>query len=275
MKKTTFNLILFTIILGCSSSVNDDKQIDNKVEQDTLYDIFRGELVHETEDTLWFEPYENKTLKVRNIFKKGKNYIYQATYKDDTGNTLSDNKIKLIPSGERIQFAPERQDRVTYIYENYKEDSIKLASHTLNPTYQRWVNKAEEGIIENVEKVWIHPMRHNQYKFTEVAPFPEIELPLEIGKQWESTLNINNFFGEWANSSGVSEYEVIKRDSFTLKSGQIECWKIKSKSKFPFGISYLNYKFNKDYGFVELNYKNYKNETLEIRLVLCEDEIEE
>jgi len=257
-------MILF---LGCSNSEKGVNQINEKIEQDTLYDILRGELVHETEDTLWFEPFEKKTPKVRHIFKKGKDYIFQATYKDRNGKILSNSKISIIPSGERISFAPERQDRVTYIYENYQEDSIKLVNHKLNPKYQNWVNKAEEGIIENIEKVWIHPMRQNQYKFTEVSPFPEIELPIEIGKEWESTLNISNAFGEWANTSGVSEYKIIGRDSFYFQNNKIECWKIESKSKFPFGTSFLNYKFNKDYGFVELNYQNYFEENLVVKLV--------
>jgi len=270
MKTTTLKIILLTIILGCSNPRSEVTPIENKFEKDTLYDILRGELVHETEDTLWFEPYEKKILKFRNIFKKGKNYIYQAIYKDENAVILSSSKIKLIPSGERISFAPERQDRITFVYENYKEDSIKLVNHKLNPTFQEWVHKAEEGIIENEEKIWIHPMRQNQYKFTEVAPFPDVKLPLEIGKHWNSNLNINDGWGEWSNTSGISEYKIIGKDSFNLKDIEVECWKIKSNSKFPFGISFLNYKFSEEFGFVELKYENYKKETLEIKLVEIE-----
>ena len=238
--------------------------------RDSLYDITRGELVHETEDTLWFEPYEKKILKYRNIYRKDRNYVYQAIYRDSNGEILSNSKIKLIPSGERISFAPERQDRITYIYDNYKTDSVELSIHPLNIKFQYWVSNAEEGIIENVEKIWIHPMRQNQYKFTEVAPFPEVTFPLEIGKTWESTLNINNGYGDWAYTSGVSEYEVLEKDTISFNNENIEFWEIESKSNFPFGISELNYKFNVNYGFIEMNYKNYANETLDIKMIEVE-----
>lgn len=270
MESSIIILVIILTFSGCNNRSAETSWQKTETSQDTLYDVIRGELVHETEDTIWFEPYESKTLKIRNIYKKGKIYTYKAIYKDSNGKELSNSTIKVIPSSERIAFAPERQDRVTYVYENYEKDSQNLSNHNLNKEYQDWTYTAEEGIIENVERVWIHPMRQNQYKFTEVAPFPDVRLPLELNKTWETTLNIGNSYGEWANSSGISEYEVINKGALTFEDTNIEYWEIKSKSSFPFGVSELNYKFNENLGFIEMKYKNYAGEKLDIKMVEIE-----
>lgn len=257
-------------LVGCQNR-NSGKILKNdELQNDTIYDVLRGELVHETEDTLWFEPYVKKIPKIRRIFRKGKNYVYEAIYRDSNGTILSNSEIKVIPSGERIDFAPERQDRVTYEFKDYKKDKAKLEGSTLNASAEYWVEKQEEGIIENSESVWIHPFRSNQYLFTEVAPFPEIILPLEIGKEWDSNLSIGEGWGEWENTSGNCTYKVVEKSNYLIDSAIIECWLITSNSEYSFGNSKLDYKFNEEFGFVEMNYKNYLNETLDIKMIRVE-----
>lgn len=270
MKTTACKIFLLLLLSACSPSERDENAAENAIVQDTLFDILRGELVKETEDSVWYEPYERKIPKVRKIFKKGRVYTYRAIYRSDNGDTLSDSNIKLIPSGERIEFAPERQDKIIIVFENYRADSVELAQHDLNPSLKDWWSETTEGIIENSERVWMHPIRVNQYKFTEVAPFPEVMFPLTAGDQWDTGLNIHDGWGEWSNTSGRSEYRVVGKDFFTLQDKQTDVWKIKSQAEFPFGKSHLDYKFSSNYGFVEFIYKNYKKETLQIKLIKTE-----
>lgn len=267
-EKIYINFILIFVFVACQS--NNCKPVEREDQNEELFDVIRGELVHETEDTVWFEEYIKKIPKSREIFKKGKNYIYQAKYFDEFGNLLSDNNIKLIPTGKRTDFAPETQDLVIYEFMNYKSDSINLHNRQLNYEMNYWTNESNEGIIENEEEIWIHPMRTNQYKFTEVAPFPEIRLPLEIGKEWESSLNIKDGWGEWSNKTCTNIYKVIRKDSFNLNNNQILSWIVTAKSECPFGESKLEYQFNEKYGFLELKYLNYQKEILEIKMINIE-----
>ena len=253
-------------LIGCQNSNSGGMLETHQIENDTIYDILRGELVHETEDTLWFEPYEKRIPKVRKVFRKGKNYVYEAIYKNASGEILSNSEIKMIPSGERIKFAPETQDNVTYEFKDYKNDKKELEGRTINRSAVHWAGKQKEGIIENLETLWIHPFRNNQYIFTEVAPYPKISFPLEIGKEWDSTLNIGKGWGEWENTSGNCTYKVVDKSTYIIDSTTIECWAITSNSEYSFGNSKLDYKFNEEFGFVEMNYTNYLNETLDIRM---------
>ena len=41
-----------------------------------------------------------------------------------------------------------------------------------------WTTNDTTGMIENEQKTWIHPPRHNQYTMNEIAPFPEPDEPL-------------------------------------------------------------------------------------------------
>ena len=123
------------------------------------------------------------------------------------------------------------------------------------------------GVIENVEVVWMHPFRLNQYNFTEVAPFPEVKFPLKIGKAWTGNLNIQQGWGDWENTHGYFQYQITLKEDITTLFGKIEnCWKIESKSKYEFGQSKLVYWFSEKFGFVKMDYINYGNQTLEIEL---------
>ena len=124
-----------------------------------------------------------------------------------------------------------------------------------------------EGIIENEEEIWIHPMRQNQYKFTEVAPFPTIKFTLNIGKSWESTVNIFEGYGEWDNKSVVSNYEITGQVEFKYKNKLFNCWIIYAEAIFEDGNSSLELLFNENLGIVKMKYQNYESEELVIELI--------
>jgi hypothetical protein len=124
-----------------------------------------------------------------------------------------------------------------------------------------------EGVIENVEEIWMHPFRFNQFNFTEVAPFPEVKFPLKVGKTWTGSLQILNGWGDWSNTTGNFQYEVLSKETIMTNYGSIDnCWHIKSKATYPFGNSNFEYWFHESLGFVKKEYQNYGNQTLSIEL---------
>ncbi len=113
----------------------------------------------------------------------------------------------------------------------------------------------------------MHPFRSNQFNFTEISPFPEIKYPLEIGKKLTDELRITDGWGDWSHTSGHSEYQVVSIETVNTNYGSIDdCWHIKSKSRFPFGESILDFWFNDSLGFVKKEYVNYGEQTLSIEL---------
>ncbi len=211
----------------------------------------------------------NLVEKKREVFKPCRSMIYRAIWKDKSGNEITNSRIKIMASGTRWEFATESQDEIVYQLEFSEYDKIQTEKHQLNKALEsrRWMDKGYEGIIENVEEIWMHPMRANQYSFTEVAPFPEVKLPLSVGKKWSGNLTIYDGWGDWSNTSGYMQYEVIKQQDLELVYGNLkDCWLIVSKATFPFGESELNFWFHPELGFVKKEYLNYGGQTLSIEL---------
>ncbi len=157
-------------------------------EEPTLYDIRM--LPASEEDTTLIEI---KIPKYRIIYPAGRTYTYEATYIGVEGDTLSQEKVEWVATGKRTEFSPNRQDILVYKYYYSQEDSTRFVQKpTINKKMnyaQGWQIEKEEGIIENVKNVWLHPMRHNQYSFTQVAPYPHLRYPLKIGNKWSTSLH--------------------------------------------------------------------------------------
>ena len=117
-------------------------------------------------------------------------------------------------------------------------------------------------MIENEDQVWMHPIRHNQYIFTEVAAFPEIQFPAKIGKTWTGTISGLGGWGDWDDMTINSSYEITDHVNVMLKGGEVECWEIFTRSSFELGESKAIFYFNEDYGFVKMEYLNYENQKL-------------
>jgi len=207
--------------------------------------------------------------KRRDVFKPCRHMIYRAIWKSKSGQVITDSRIKMMATGLRWDVQPEIQDEIVIQVEFSERDKEQTKKYQLNKGIldRRWMEQGIEGVIENVEEIWMHPFRFNQFNFTEVAPFPEIKFPLNIGKTWTGQLRIMEGWGDWTNYSGNFEYEVVANEGITTKFGSIEnCWHIKSKSNYPFGNSTLDYWFNESLGYVKKEYKNYGEQTLSIEL---------
>ena len=214
--------------------------------------------------------------KMRDIFKPCREMTYRAIFKTPEGKLISDNLIRMMATGKRWEFQPEKQDEIAIQYQFTHSEFLKNQKYQLNKTLKndQWQGEVIEGIIENADEIWMHPFRSNQYNFTEVAPFPKIEYPnkFKVGFIWSSNLSIGDGWGDWANTSGSSIYEVVSQEDITTPYGKIEdCWKVVAKSKWDFGESTLDFWFHKKLGFVKMDYVNYGGQTLEIELVEVND----
>lgn len=274
MRPMKYLVFVVIVLLVSQNKVYSQNLITNEIletKQDTLFDIYKTLKIISNSDSTWTEQCERKIPKKRIIFRKGKTYHYKAIYTGSNNDTLSNSFVYMKTTGERWEEQPESQDLVYYEFPDYKADSIRLSNHFINREFQSWTREKGEGVTENIERVWIHPIRANQYKFTEVAPFPEVELPLQKGKKWVNITNGIKAWGEWDGQTVKNKYKITGKTFYQLEDFTIDCWIIKSVAKCQSGKSKLITLFNEDYGFVKMDYQNYENEKLVFELMDVEE----
>lgn len=211
-----------------------------------------------------------KIPKERKIFKPCLIYYYTAKYRNKYNDILSNDSIAMMATGNRWEFDEHMQDEILLGYDFERKTEKSITRYQIDyPNFGPWQIQNRTGIIENREEIWMHPFRDNQYKFTEVAPFPCVKLPLTINKSWTSSLSIHDGWGKWSNSSGRMEYTVKSMDKLIVPflDERIECYKIESVANFRFGKSKNTFWFSYKYGFIKMFYEMYDGDTLEIVLV--------
>lgn len=278
MKYKQILIIISIVLIGSQKNVysqNSNTINSINIQTDTLYDFERkykpppnGFNINTNFDSLEFT--ERKIPKVRRIFKAGKTYHYKALYLNSNNDTLSNRFVLMKTTGERWEWQPMKQDLIYYEFPDYKTDSIKLSNHDINKEIQHWNSQTGEGVIENIEEVWMHPIRINQYKFTEIAPFPQVKFPLEKSRIWYSQKMIDEGWGEWNGQTIINTYKIAGQTTIKLNDLQIDCWIIKGTAKCQLGNSKLTTYFNEEYGFVKMEYQNYENERLVFQLIKLE-----
>jgi hypothetical protein len=207
------------------------------------------------------------TLKKENlvIFNPSKTYHYQATFINFAGDTLSKEQITFKPTGEPWKW-DKKQTAFEIQYSYLPKDSIAFLSH-LNPQSKKidkperymWDKKIITGAIETDSQVWIHPIRENQYNYTEIAPFPSVmKDSLHIGGEWHSLLSITMGWGAFKGKV-IRQYKVIKQENRLYGNLSLQnCWLINSVGEHDkLGKSYLDFYYHREYGFVEMNYRFY------------------
>lgn len=199
------------------------------------------------------------------IFNPNRTYSYQAIFVSPSGDTLTREQITLQPNGQPWKY-DKTQTAFEIKYNNTPEDSLTFLSY-VNPQSKKkkkpqsyvWIDAETTGAIEDGQQVWMHPIRSNQYNYTEIAPFPKVMLDsLKAGGEWNNALLImmgwGAFKGKVDNHYQAVRQETRKYGSLTLES----CWLIRSVGKHSkLGNSYLDFYFHPKYGFVEMNYRFY------------------
>jgi len=86
------------------------------------------------------------------------------------------------------------------------------------------------GVMQNENKVWLHPPRVGSLEFLEAFPFPEVRFPLEIGKTWKNSISVASGFEELNGKTIHSDYEIISDDAGVNGPEEDEIWEIHAQS---------------------------------------------
>lgn len=200
------------------------------------------------------------------IWKPGRVYDYHVTYLEATGDTLSDARLVMQPTG-KIWDVDEQQTLATFLPDFSSEDSARLAPNPANDRHKRWMRRYHEGVIEDGRRVWMHPLRENQYVLTEVAPFPEAMLPLREGQTWKSQLFIYEAMGSFEGKLS-SSYAVMGQTTAQTPEGERPCWEIFATGLHDgLGRSSVTFLFDEDMGFVSMDYRFFNGRRLVLQLV--------
>lgn len=217
----------------------------------------------------------SQTVKKRDVFKPCRQYIYSAVYTGYSGALISRSEVWMMATGKRWEFQPEKQDEIFIQYDSADWDIASRSEYIVNKKLNntaRFVSVETTGVIENERNIWMHPFRSNQFIFTEVAPFPNVELPLYAGRTWGNSISIGNGWGDWEGQTISNEYVVVGQEDMEGSSLNLpNCWRIKSTAVSNFGNSTLDFLFHEQYGFVKMTYQNYKQQTVVFELIRIED----
>ena len=211
----------------------------------------------------------------KKIYKKGKVYYYEAIYITKDSDTLTKEVIKMEPKGRPWLFQWSQRT----IKETYATDWDKLVDwiHPVNRSQKSrkerqanteskgeewrggWRESTTTGIFENGYEVWTHPFRSNQYVYTELAPFPEIDKErLCVDSTWCSGLMLG--YDNWKGTI-MNSYTVVNKSNYKYQGiDVIDCWKIHAVGKhsnLELGCNTNDFLFHPEYGFVEMKYEFY------------------
>ena len=212
----------------------------------------------------------------REIFKNETTLLYEATFIQN--EITIREQITLTIYNEPWQL-DKNQKKCTYLYN--PNDSIRLI---INPTIKKRKRlepltssgssiEITTGMVDNERGLWMHPFRSKQYVYSEIAPFPEIIYDkLNKGEKWDSKLIIPFGWGRF-NGRVNSVYEVLGSIDFVYDNKTINnCWRIKAIGKHnKLGESYVDYIFNEEFGFLEINYNMFDGTKMVFKLISKEE----
>tara|TARA_B100000809_G_C14938303_1_gene459455 strand:- start:93 stop:764 length:672 start_codon:yes stop_codon:yes gene_type:complete len=196
-------------------------------------------------------------------WKNGFEYLYEATYLDKNGDTLSVENVTIKATDTIFNY------NQTLLYYSYSLDNINLKSKTdsILGFNKKWVNIQGEGALEG-NRLWIHPFRSNQYILTEIAPFPKVTLPPALNIMTKGKTKIFSTFGNFKGTVKSTTIITAQETRNYNWGTELNCWKIESVGKHSkLGTSYLIVYFKENIGILEMNYLFYNGEKMNFKLL--------
>lgn len=204
----------------------------------------------------------NFLLGQTSIFSAGKQFKYLAIYEDSINQIYIHDTIELFITDIPWKHQPYRQKTMIWKYNDNTDSIVKSKLFSIG-----WIKFDSTGFIENEEMIFIHPPRNNQFSYTEIAPFPQLLYPLENNNEFQRFLFIGTGWGEWDNLKLKNNYEIVKNEKIVILDNEIDCWFINSFSESELGVSYMDFIFNNEIGFIKMNYKFYDNKKIKFELI--------
>ena len=203
------------------------------------------------------------------IFKPCRHFTYNAKYWNEDFDLLSESLVRMTITGNPA--STNRKDEMEIVIQyDFDEDAIpQVDKYNLNNEFKgrEWLRQVTSVGLDNGLDTWITPFRENQFAFTQVAPFPSVNLPLELNKQWTSNLLIYETWGDWNNQQLLSHYLVLGLEEITYQNESIQAWHVTSYVDTDFGTSTHDFWYNETLGFVKMQYKNYQGQLLIFKLL--------
>ena len=137
------------------------------------------------------------------------------------------------------------------------------------------------GVIEEKNRVWLHPPRIGEFKMLEYSPFPEIVFPLIENQQWSRELSLSKYWeNKEFNLKGTDvlkflyEYRGSKKFRLIFNNEEVDCFDIYAASKNMESRTSFSGLYFKKYGFVKMKFENVDKSRilLELESVLSLDE---
>lgn len=203
----------------------------------------------------------NKVLKNENNFKIKSKSDYFHIYKTHrefvfrVHQIINNDTIDYYVNAKIIPIKSSNLALVKYTY-HYSKHLISKFNLDVNCVEENIDCFNEVSTIKEIQNwVWMHPPRAYTLRILELAPFPEVYFDR---KNWGGTLSIpKGNWGEWENSSFKWEYKI---DSVLNNKYRDQNYTyINSTSTSKFGLNSNKIVFQRDSGFVEMNY-TFENE---------------
>lgn len=224
------------------------------------------------------------------IFDPSKTFIYDVYFIEDNGDTLTRELVKLKANTKPwVYQKTQRQLEIAYFPDSlnlerflhpFASERKRIAKGKSNRAKgkKRWDNytwmtkKETTGFIENDSVIWLHPPRSNQYQYTYLSAYPEVQFrELKTGGNWKSQLFIMRGFPNNEEFVGdvVNDFKV--RGLVTDRVGEktiANCWKIESVDTHSvLGESRSSFVFDeKYYGFVRMDFEYYNKMKISFKL---------
>ncbi len=207
------------------------------------------------------------------IFKKGRIFTYSAIRITKDKDTVANTFIEIIPDGTGWgSIDASSQSQVVFKYKFEAKDSLEHIQELKEVvTEEFWIRDDTTGVIENEKEFWIHPMRNNEFFKTEIAPFPQVKYPINYETMLDagSKIYLMKNWGTYSPSLTEQKYFYLGKESKDYAFlEKLECHKFTAYGhNSVHGISHLEYFFNEDYGFTEMNYLTYDGDLIQFTLV--------
>ena len=198
----------------------------------------------------------------KKTFKNGQTYIYATEYKNFANDLIIYDTIKLIINDKPWKGSPEKQKEMIWVYPILKDTTILSNIYTLGI-----VSSDTTGYIENETRLFLHPPRHQHYTIIELAPFPEIDLPLEKSKEYQRILFTSTGWGEYSQLKIKNKYLIKGSHEIEWNNKLINVWDIQSKSHSEVGTSAADFVFNNQLGYIEIDYRFFNGIEISIKLI--------
>jgi hypothetical protein len=180
------------------------------------------------------------------LYNQGQKSIYQAYYMSPAYDTTW-YKIELIAAGESFLF----QKKLKYIVERIPNSSYP----------EQFISESTTGYLEDFNRVWLHPPRTDLFKWiTQLAPYPEILNPMEIGDTIRGSINMLGNWGTWSGHASSFYLTAVKDSVFLNQEQQDSLLVLYGCGVLLENTSCVTYIFSFSNGFISAEYQNDKGE---------------